>query len=98
MDIRLTNARRYLLAEHVQAYARLAELMAPDVWLRDRLIQADAWGWQAPEQLAFLLTQSLQAPAFTLAPHWQVRAGESPTEHFEGVLQTMEFWQGDASL
>jgi hypothetical protein len=98
MDIRLTNARRYLLAEHVQAYARLAELQDPDVWLRDRLIQADAWGWQAPKQLAFLLTQSLQAPAFALAPHWQVRAGESPTEHFERVWQTTELWRGDASI
>ena len=98
MDIRLTNARRYLLAEHVQDYARLAELQDPDVWLRDRLIQADAWGWQAPGQLVFLLTQSLQAPAFALAPHWQVRAGESPTDHFERVWQTTEFWQGDASI
>jgi len=84
-EILRINAHRYLLAEHVKAYADLAELHDPDVWLRDRLLQADAWGWHEPQQLEFLLVQSLQAPAYTLAAHWQVRAGETPAEHFERV-------------
>lgn len=98
MDIRLINARRYLLAEHTQAFARLAGQHDPEAWLRDRLRQAETWNWRAPEQLEFLLTESLKAPAFELPPHWQVRAGESPAEHFERVHREAEFWQGDASL
>ena len=97
-EIRLTNARRYLLAEHVLAYAKLAERHEPDTWLRNRLAQAEAWGWLAPEQLEFLLTQSLLAQDSALAPHWQVRPGETPSEHFERVCQTTAFWQGDAAL
>lgn len=97
-EIRLTNARRYLLAEHVGAYAALAEQDDPEAWLHDRLAQAEAWGWLAPEQLAFLLTQTLQAPGYALASHWQVRPGETPTEHFERVHQATAFWQGEAPL
>ncbi|MFJ2463759.1 DUF4123 domain-containing protein [Pseudomonas sp. NPDC087615] len=97
-EIRRSNAHRYLLAEHVQAYAKLAEHHDPDTWLRNRLAQAQMWGWLAPEQLEFLLTQSLQAQGYTLAPHWQVRAGETPSEHFERVSQTTAFWQGEAAL
>jgi hypothetical protein len=97
-EIRLANARRYLLAEHVGAFAKLAEQHDPDAWLHDRLAQAEAWGWLAPEQLEFLLTQSLQAPAYTLAPHWQIRPGETPSEHFERVRQATAFWQGEAAL
>lgn len=97
-EIRLANARRYLLAEHVEAYAGMAEQDDPEAWLRDRLAQAEAWGWLAPEQLAFLLTQTLQAPGYALAAHWQVGPGETPSDHFERVRQTMEFWRGDGSL
>jgi hypothetical protein len=87
-----------LLAEHVRAYARLAEQLDPDAWLSERLAQAEAWGWQAPGQLEFLLIHSLQAPAYTLAPHWQVRPEETPSEHFERVQQATAFWQGDTAL
>ncbi|WPN29818.1 DUF4123 domain-containing protein [Pseudomonas sp. P5_109] len=97
-EIRLTNARRYLLAEHVEAYANLAEQHDPDMWLRSRLAQAQAWGWFAPDQLEFLLIQSLQAPAYKLAAHWRVRPDESPDEHFERVYQTTAFWQGEGAL
>lgn len=56
---RLLNARRFLLAEHVQAFATLAEQQDPEMWLRATLDQAGAWHWQTPEQLEFLLTQGL---------------------------------------
>lgn len=95
METRLINARRFLLSEHVQAYAKLAEQQAPDAWLRATLTQAQAWTWQTPEQLAFLLTQGLQDPDHTRSPHWQVRSGENPNEHFERVRLAMEFWQGE---
>ncbi|WP_213941718.1 DUF4123 domain-containing protein [Pseudomonas sp. dw_612] len=97
-EIRLANARRYLLAEHVGAYAELAEQDDPEAWLRDRLAQAQAWGWFEPEQLAFLLIQTLQAPGYALSSHWQVRPGETPSDHFERVQQTMAFWRGDGPL
>lgn len=95
---RLLNARRFLLAEHVQAFATLAEQQDPEVWLRATLDQAGAWHWQAPEQLEFLLTQGLQAPAHDLASYWQVRPAERPDEHFERVRLMTAFWQGDAQL
>ncbi|MNN66199.1 hypothetical protein D3C81_1817610 [compost metagenome] len=93
---RFLNARRFLLAEHVQAFASLAEQQDPEAWLRVTLDQAEAWHWQAPEQLEFLLTQSLLTPAQALAPYWQVRSAESPDEHFERVRLMVAFWQGDA--
>lgn len=97
-EIRRLNAHRYLLAEHVEAYANLAEVHDPDAWLRERLALADTWGWLEPEQLKFLLIQSLQAPGFTLSPEWEARGDESPVEHFERVRQLVGFWQGDAPL
>ncbi|WP_053183152.1 DUF4123 domain-containing protein [Pseudomonas kilonensis] len=93
---RFLNARRFLLAEHVQAFASLAEQQDPEAWLRVTLDQAEAWHWQAPEQLEFLLTQRLLTPAQALAPYWQVRSAESPGEHFERVRLMVAFWQGDA--
>jgi hypothetical protein len=95
MTIRLANAHRYLLAEHTQAYAKLAEQQEPDTWLRSQLSLADAWGWLTSEQLEFLLVQRLRAPANGLEPYWQARANESPTDHFERVQQLVAFWQGD---
>jgi len=97
-EIRRLNAHRFLLADHLKAYATLAEVHDPDTWLRDRLALADAWGWWEPEQLELLLTQSLQTPAYTLAPHWQARPDETPTEHFERVHQVTAFGQRDEPL
>ncbi|MBC3373012.1 DUF4123 domain-containing protein [Pseudomonas sp. SWRI92] len=97
-EIRRVNARRFLLAEHLDAYVKLAEHQDPDAWLRATLDQAEAWNWLAPEQLAFLLVKSLQVPAQTLTPQWQVCAGESPEEHFERVRLMADFWQGNAPL
>ena len=97
-EIRRLNAHRYLLAEHVEAYANLAEEQEPDAWLRERLALAEAWGWVEPEQLEFLLIQSLQAPEFTLSPEWEVRGDERPVEHFERVRQLVGFWRGDAPI
>jgi hypothetical protein len=95
-EIHRINAHRFLLAEHLKAYVALADLHDPDTWLRDRLALAQAWGWLEPEQLEFLLIQSLQAHAFTLPPHWQARPDETPSEHFERVHQVTPFWQGIA--
>ncbi|MHC8367487.1 DUF4123 domain-containing protein [Pseudomonas sp. ZT5P21] len=97
-EIRRLNAHRYLLAEHVEVYANLAEVHDPDTWLRKRLALADEWGWTEPEQLEFLLIQSLQAPGFALSPQWGVRGDESSVEHFERVRQLVGFWRGEAPI
>ncbi|MPR04660.1 DUF4123 domain-containing protein [Pseudomonas sp. MAFF 212408] len=92
------NARRYLLAEHLDAYARIAEQQDPDLWLSTQLELAEAWGWRSPEQVEFLLVQSLKATNGTLAERWQGRASETPVTHFERIYQEVQFWQGDAPL
>lgn len=97
-EIRRLNAHRYLLAEHVESYANLAEQQDPDAWLRERLALAEVWGWVAPEQLQFLLIQSLQAPGFVLSREWQVLGNESPREHFERVRLFIDFWKGDGAI
>ncbi|WP_277594503.1 DUF4123 domain-containing protein [Pseudomonas chlororaphis] len=95
--LREVNARRYLLAEHVEAYAQMAEQQDPGLWLSAQLALADAWGWQLPAQLEFLLVQSLKETDGTLAARWQAHPEETPTAHFQRVYQTAQFWQGDAS-
>jgi hypothetical protein len=97
-DIRLANAHRYLLAEHLAAYVQLAARQAPDAWLREQVMQAEIWGWEQPAQLQFLLTQSLQATDYSLAAHWQTKAEETPDEHFERVFRLSAFWQGEEPL
>jgi len=98
LALRMANAHRYLLAEHPEAYAELAVHHEPETWLHRRLALADSWGWLTSEQLAFLLTQSLRAPDPTQEKYWQAHAQESPTEHFERVRQTADFWQGKTPL
>ena len=95
---REANAHRYLLARHLEAYARMAEQQDPELWLSTLLAQANTWGWQAAEQLEFLLVQSLKTTTDTLAQHWQAHAGESPDAHFQRVFQEVQFWQGDGLL
>jgi hypothetical protein len=96
--IREVNARRYLLAEHLDAYARIAEQQDPVLWLSTQLDLADTWGWHSPEQLEFLLVQRLKETDGTPAAWWQPRPGETPAAHFERVYQATQFWQGDAPL
>lgn len=96
--MREVNARRYLLAEHLDAYARIAEQQDPDLWLSKQLALADAWGWQSPEQLEFLLVQRLKDTDGALAERWQARPDETPAAHFERIYQTTQFWQNDAPL
>ncbi|MFJ2282416.1 DUF4123 domain-containing protein [Pseudomonas sp. NPDC087803] len=96
-EIRLLNAHRYLLAEHEQAYADLARTQPPQTWLRERLAQADEWGWQTPLQLEFLLIHSVRAPASGFEAQWQVRPGETPLEHFERVSHWVKPMAGEAT-
>ena len=95
---RLANTHRYLLAEHEEAYLRLAEQDSQHIWLRQLLEQAENWAWQTPEQLLFLLTQRLQAPDHPQPSYWRPEPGETPTEHFERVVQTRKFWQMETPL
>lgn len=96
--IREVNARRYLLAEHLDAYAKIAEQQDPDLWLRTQLALADSWDWQSPDQVQFWLVQSVNEVDGKLAERWQAHPDESPADHFERVYQATQFWQGDAPL
>ncbi|MBT9265435.1 DUF4123 domain-containing protein [Pseudomonas sp. MG-9] len=96
-EIRQLNAHRYLLAEHEQAYADLARTQPPEAWLRERLEQADEWGWQTPQQLEFLLIHSLRMPAHGIDAQWQVRPGETSLEHFERVSHWVKTMGGEAT-
>jgi hypothetical protein len=96
--MRELNARRYLLAEHLDAYARLAESHDPDLWLSAQLAQAAAWGWQSAEQLEFLLEQGLDKPSVTQTPWWGVKEGETPAAHFQRVYDEAQFWEGRLPL
>lgn len=96
-EIRQLNAHRFLLAEHEQAYADVARTQPPEIWLRERLEQADEWGWQTPQQLAFLLIHSVRMPAHGVDAQWQVRPGETPLEHFERVSHWVNTMGGGAA-
>ncbi|WP_409278145.1 DUF4123 domain-containing protein [Pseudomonas defluvii] len=90
-EVRHTNAHRYLLAEHLEAYAALAERHPPDLWLTRLLELAERWGWQQAAQLEFLLTQNLQSPDYRLPAWWEVQPGEGPSAHFERVYLRTRF-------
>lgn len=92
------NLRRYLLAEHGEAFAQLAQRRDPNEWLSEQLLLAQRWNWREAEQTRFLTTQSLYAPDNRLAPNWQPNQGESPQRHFERLYQEARFWSGEASL
>lgn len=96
--VQFDNVRRYLVSEHTDAVANLAGQRDIDSWLRAQLDLARTWEWQEPEQLHFLLTQTLQAPGYVQPSFWLPKPHESSTTHFERVYQETLYWQGDASV
>ncbi|MEG1041608.1 MAG: DUF4123 domain-containing protein [Pseudomonas sp.] len=97
-DIRTRNAHRYLLDQHLASYLALAEQQDPKQWLAEQLALADAWGWDTPAQLAFLLSLNLNKPAGVAAERWQPQASETPRAHFERLSRERQFWQGAGRL
>ncbi|PMY64015.1 MULTISPECIES: DUF4123 domain-containing protein [Pseudomonas] len=96
--IQIDNARRYLMVEQMERLAELARQQDADTWLQAQLELARAWGWQAPEQVRFLLVQRLQAPREALPKSWLPQLDETPLTHFQRVYQQVQFWQGDAAV
>ncbi|UCR84340.1 DUF4123 domain-containing protein [Pseudomonas chlororaphis] len=94
--VQFDNARRYLMVEQIERLAKLAEQQSADAWLQAQLELARVWGWQAPDQVRFLLVQCLQAPGYVLPRSWLPPDNETPMAHFERVYQETQFWQGDA--
>ena len=92
------NTRRYLVREYPESLLKLAEQQDLDTWLRGRLYLARTWDWRQPEQVHFLLTQSLKAEGFTLPKAWLPRPDETPSMHFDRLYQEQLYWQGDAPL
>lgn len=96
--IQLDNTRRYLIREHTDELLSLAQRHDIDTWLHDLIDLAHTWGWQQPESIHLLLTQSLQAPDYAPPKTWQPQPNETPQAHFERVYQQVLFWQGDGPL
>lgn len=84
------NILRYLLAEHSEDLAALAQFQEPRTWLNHVLEQARAWQWHRPEQLEFLVVRRLEEATRSSVIHWQPMAGETPQAHFERVIAQWE--------
>ncbi|MGP0127670.1 DUF4123 domain-containing protein, partial [Pseudomonas bubulae] len=76
--IQFDNTRRYLVREHLDTLLYLAREQDIDAWLRGQLDLAYTWGWQEPDSIHFLLTQSLQAPDWTPTPKLATPAKRNP--------------------
>ncbi|MBV7515883.1 DUF4123 domain-containing protein [Pseudomonas sp. PDM25] len=96
--VQFDNTRRYLMREHSGALVGLARQQNVDTWLRGQLDWARTWGWQEPEQIHFLLTQSLQAQDYVPPQSWWPRPHETPSTHFDRLYQETLYWQGDAPV
>jgi len=95
-NVLFDNTRRYLVGEHTEAMAKLAEQLDVDEWLWGLIQLARLWGWHQPEQVHFLLTRCLQLPGYRPAKSWLPKPGEDPAAHFERVYQEALYWQGEA--
>lgn len=80
------NILRYLLAEHSEDLAALAERQDPKAWLTHVLEQARAWQWRRPEQLEFLVVRRLAEATRSSVIRWAPTVGETPEKHFERVV------------
>jgi hypothetical protein len=95
-SVQLDNTRRYLVREHTDNLLHLAQRQDIDTWLRGQFDLAYTWGWQEPDSIHFLLTQSLLAPNYAPPKTWLPQSNETPTMHFDRVYQETLYWQGDA--
>ena len=89
-----SNIYRYLWAEHSDELMRLSQRQDPSTWLAEQLSQARQWGWSTPEQLHFLIINTLKPP---LLRSWLPHADEAPQVHFERLLNEVKFWSGEQS-
>lgn len=96
--IQFDNVRRYLIREHIDDLLSLAQRQDIDTWIRGQLDLAHTWGWQEPNSIHFLLTQSLQAPDYGPPKTWRPLPHETPAMHFERVYQEVLYWYGDAPV
>jgi hypothetical protein len=97
-NVLFDNTRRYLVREHVEALASLAEQHDVDDWLWAQIQLSHLWQWHQPEQVHFLLTQSLKAPGYLPPKNWLPKPEEDPAAHFERVYQQALYWQGEGAI
>lgn len=93
--VQFDNTRRYLMRQHTEPLAGLAEQQNIDVWLRTQLDLARTWEWQEPDAIYFLLIQSLRAPGYAPPASWQPKPNETPAQHFARLYQEALYWQGE---
>ncbi len=84
--IRRHNLQLWLWQQHTSATASLAEKQPLEIWLDERLVLAERWGWRRSEQLQFLLSNQLQE-ASARHPDWQPAPEETAEEHFNRCLR-----------
>jgi hypothetical protein len=66
-------------------------------WLAEQFPQARQWGWGTPEQLHFLIINTLNETDPLRLRSWLPHAGEAPQVHFERLLNKVKFWSGEQS-
>lgn len=79
------NALRFLMDRHQHACLLVAQRQPVSQWLSQQCELATAWGWDAPEQLEFLLVHSLKSPGYELPVQWHPHPEENSAEHFQRV-------------
>ncbi|MCD5995492.1 DUF4123 domain-containing protein [Pseudomonas sp. CDFA 602] len=82
--IELRALENWLWQHHPTSTARLPVNTTLNVWLTDQLELATGWGWNAPEDILFLVQNRLDP---TLAAHglWHPIQGETPERHLQRV-------------
>lgn len=86
-SIQFDNTRRYLVRENTDTLLNLTQQQDFDSWLHGQLDLAHTWGWQEPDSVHFLLTQSLQAPDYTLPKTWLPRRTKPPKSTLTGFIR-----------
>ena len=80
-----TNALRFLLDQHQQAYLQVAQKQPVLEWISQQCKLATTWGWHGSEQLEFLLVHSLKSPGFQLPEQWHPLSHEDSVAHYQRV-------------
>lgn len=93
-----SNIYRYLWAEHSDDLMRLSRREDPVIWLAGQLSKAQQWQWSIPEQVHFLIINTLNEADSPVIKSWLPHAGEAPQVHFERLFEEVKFWSGESSI
>ena len=92
MGMLMEDLHNYLTSTHAEEFMKLSELMLPDRWLVEVIMQARKWDWLESERLHLLLTQSLLHPEISVsefAERWKPLPNETPETHFQRMKNSL---------